>query len=90
LLIADDVGLGKTIEAGLCALELIARGRGDWILIIVPPGLIEQWHDDELLEKFNLEFETIDNTTGLSRAQTNIPAVFSPWDFFLRIITSME
>lgn len=81
LLIADDVGLGKTIEAGLCALELIARGRGDRILIIVPPGLIEQWRD-ELVEKFNLEFEIIDNAAGLSKAQMSIPAGFSPWDFY--------
>jgi len=43
LLIADDVGLGKTIEAGLCILELMARRRADRILVIVPPGLLDQW-----------------------------------------------
>ncbi len=43
LLITDDVGLGKTVEAGICLLELIARGVGKRILLVVPPGLIPQW-----------------------------------------------
>jgi len=42
LLIADDVGLGKTIEAGLAMLELLARGRARRILVVTPPGLLLQ------------------------------------------------
>jgi hypothetical protein len=55
LLIADDVGLGKTIEAGLCLLELLVRGRAERVLVAVPPGLIPQW-EEELLERFGLAF----------------------------------
>ncbi len=89
LLIADDVGLGKTIEAGICLQELIARGRGKRILLIVPPGLIPQWQD-EMLEKFGLEFHAIDNASSLERAQTSLSEGVKPWAFLDRVITSVE
>lgn len=89
LLIADDVGLGKTIEAGLCMLELMARRRADRILIAVPPGLLDQWHD-ELLEKFGLECMLIENAAGLARAQTALPAGFTPWEMLPRVLTSID
>jgi ERCC4-related helicase len=89
LLIADDVGLGKTIEAGLALLELLARGRASRVLVVTPPGLIDQWHD-ELLDKFCLDFVVIDNTSGLSMVQTRLPAGVSPWDALPRVITSLD
>jgi superfamily II DNA or RNA helicase len=89
LLIADDVGLGKTIEAGLCVLELMARRRASRVLIVVPPGLLDQWHD-ELLEKFGLDFALIENAAGLARAQTRLPAGASPWDVLSRVVTSID
>lgn len=89
LLIADDVGLGKTIEAGICLLELMARGRGDRILIIVPPGLIPQWQD-ELHGKFGLEFTAIENAASLDQVQTKLSQGIKPWVFLNRIITSVE
>ena len=90
LLIADDVGLGKTIEAGLCLLELMHRRRADRILIVVPPGLIPQWRE-ELGERFGLEFTVIENATGLARVQTTLPAGLSPWDLpRARIVTSVD
>lgn len=89
LLIADDVGLGKTIEAGICLMELIARGRGERILLIVPPGLIPQWQD-EMLEKFGFKFEAIENAASLERAQTNLSEGIKPWVFLNRVITSVE
>jgi SNF2 family DNA or RNA helicase len=73
LLIADDVGLGKTIEAGICLPELIARGRGKRVLLVVPPGLIPQWQE-EMLTKFGLRFEAIENAAALERAQTRLTA----------------
>src|SRR5436190_2869792 len=59
LLIADDVGLGKTVEAGLVARELLLRRRIDLIVISAPPAMIVQWKD-ELEAKFGLSFEIID------------------------------
>ncbi|MCP9464993.1 MAG: SNF2-related protein [Nitrospira sp.] len=89
LLIADDVGLGKTIEAGICLLELIARGVGKRILLVVPPGLIPQWVD-EMWEKFGLTFQPIENSAALDRAQTAVSEGLQPWAYFDRVITSTE
>lgn len=89
LLIADDVGLGKTIEAGLAMLELLARHRVQRILVVAPPGLLLQWKE-ELFEKFGLEFTLIENAAGLSREQTRLPAGASPWDMLGRVITSID
>ena len=58
LLIADDVGLGKTIEAGLIARELLLRRRIDLIVIAAPPSMTLQWRD-ELENKFGLSFDVI-------------------------------
>ena len=89
LLIADDVGLGKTIEAGLAMLERLARKRASRILIVTPPGLLLQWQD-ELREKFGLEFTLIEDAAGLSRVQSQLPAGTSPWDALPRVLTSLD
>lgn len=59
LLIADDVGLGKTVEAGLVARELLLRRRIDFIVIAAPPAMTIQWKG-ELESKFGLSFDIID------------------------------
>ncbi|HZM84907.1 MAG TPA: DISARM system SNF2-like helicase DrmD [Candidatus Limnocylindrales bacterium] len=59
LLLADDVGLGKTIEAGLVAQELLLRHRGRRVMIVCPAGLTIKWRD-EMAEKFGLDFTVID------------------------------
>ena len=59
LLIADDVGLGKTVEAGLVARELLLRRRIDYIVISAPAAMTVQWKD-ELESKFGLTFDIID------------------------------
>lgn len=56
LFIADDVGLGKTVEAGLVASELLLRKRVDMVMVACPPGMVYQWRD-ELESKFGLKFE---------------------------------
>ena len=60
LLLADDVGLGKTIEAGLVALELLLRHRAKRIMVVCPPGLMVKWRD-EMAEKFGLDFTIVDS-----------------------------
>jgi len=89
LLIADDVGLGKTIEAGLAMLELMARGRVRRVLVVTPPGLMEQWRQ-ELYDKFGLEFRVIGNAADFAAAQESLPAGVNPWDALPRIITSID
>ena len=58
-MIADDVGLGKTVEAGLIARELLLRRRIDFIVVAAPPSMTFQWKD-ELQAKFGLSFQIID------------------------------
>ncbi len=59
LLIADDVGLGKTIEAGLVAQELLLRHRARRILVVCPAPLTRKWRD-EMSQKFGLDFVVLD------------------------------
>lgn len=59
LLIADDVGLGKTVEAGLILREMILRRRLDLAVVSAPAGMVAQWQD-ELEAKFGLAFTVID------------------------------
>jgi superfamily II DNA or RNA helicase len=59
LLIADDVGLGKTVEAGLVLRELLLRRRVDFTVVLAPAAMTTQWRD-ELQTKFGLSFEIID------------------------------
>ena len=59
LFIADDVGLGKTIEAGLIARELLLRRRIDRIVVACPPSMLEQWRD-EMETRFGLRFVVLD------------------------------
>ncbi|MBL8823757.1 MAG: DEAD/DEAH box helicase, partial [Planctomycetia bacterium] len=59
LFIADDVGLGKTIEAGLIARELLIRKKVRDIVVSCPPSMLYQWQD-ELEERFGLRFEIVD------------------------------
>jgi len=58
-LLADEVGLGKTIEAGIITKELLLRGLVQSVLVLTPASLTEQWRE-ELSEKFNEEFTVIE------------------------------
>lgn len=88
LLIADDVGLGKTIEAGLIVNELLARGRIKKILIVAPASLTIQWQA-EMEEKFQLEFKIIDRDYLLNlRREYGLNA--NPFTSFPRLIISID
>jgi superfamily II DNA or RNA helicase len=62
ILIADDVGLGKTTEAAIILAELTRRRRADRVLIVAPQHLCEKWQD-ELFNRFGLAFEIYNRAT---------------------------
>ncbi len=88
LLIADDVGLGKTIEAGLVLLELILRHRARRMLIVCPSSLQLQWRD-QMRDKFGLEFRIVDSEL-LRRLRRERGIHANPWKHFPRLITSID
>ncbi len=79
LLVADEVGLGKTIEAGHVMLELKARRELRNCLIVCPISLQRKWQD-ELIEKFNLRFkiyETMKELVADYRSQTSVMGIIN-------------
>src|SRR5512137_836949 len=88
LLIADDVGLGKTIEAGLVLQELILRHRVRTALVLCPASLQVQWRD-QMRDKFGLEFRIIDSA-ALKDLRRRRGLQVNPWTHFPRLITSMD
>ena len=86
LLIADDVGLGKTVEAGLILSELLLRRRIQRVLILTPASLRLQWRD-EMWDKFSLPFDVVDrDETHALRRRLGMDA--NPWRSHSRIIAS--
>src|SRR5438034_5051443 len=88
LLIADDVGLGKTIEAGLVVQELILRHRVRSALIVCPSALQIQWRD-QMRDKFGLEFRIVDSELMRTLRRERGLHV-NPWTHFPRLITSID
>lgn len=82
-LIADEVGLGKTIETALILRELASRGELDRALMVVPAGLVNNWHR-ELNEVFNLDFEVFGSEGDITDRKTN---AFAKHD---RLIASID
>lgn len=88
LLIADDVGLGKTVETGLVIQELIVRNRARTVLIVCPSGLQTHWRD-QMRDKFGLEFRIVDS--DLMRELRRSRGIHTnPWTHFPRLITSID
>ena len=88
LLIADDVGLGKTIETGLVAQELILRQRVRRILVVCPSALQVQWHD-QMRDKFGLDFRIV-NSDLLRHLRRSRGLHVNPWTHYPRLITSID
>jgi superfamily II DNA or RNA helicase len=88
LLLADDVGVGKTIEAGLIASELISQRGIRRILIICRASIQEQWQD-EMKDKFSLDFKIL-NSPEVFDIQKTLGMDANPWTTQPRIITSMD
>lgn len=88
LLIADDVGVGKTIEAGLIVRELLDRGEVMRFTVLCPPHLCDQWQS-ELRDKFNIAAEVV--TTGTaSRLERGLPAGTSLFDTYPVTVVSLD
>ena len=88
LLISDDVGIGKTIEAGLVVRELIDRGEADRLAVLCPPQLAEQWQS-ELRDKFHIEAELVLPSTA-SRLERGASLGQSLFDIHPYVIVSMD
>jgi hypothetical protein len=86
ILLADDVGLGKTVEAGLVLTELLLRRRIRRVLILTPASLRQQWQD-EMKSKFALSFDLIDRQET-HQLQKRLGLDANPWRVFPRIIAS--
>src|SRR3954453_22300395 len=86
LFIADDTGLGKTIEAGLIARELLLRKKAKTIVVAAPPSVIEQWKA-ELEERFGLVFEILDRAY-LTRMRRERGFGVNPWRTHSRFLIS--
>jgi superfamily II DNA or RNA helicase len=86
LFIADDVGLGKTIEAGLIARELLLRKKARDIVVACPPSVLPQWRD-ELENRFGLGFEVLDKEY-VTRIRRERGYGTNPWATHARFLVS--
>ncbi|MFV8258269.1 DISARM system SNF2-like helicase DrmD [Bdellovibrio bacteriovorus] len=86
LFIADDVGLGKTIEAGLIARELLIRKKAKDIVVFAPPSMLYQWKD-ELENRFGLVFEIMDKKY-ISKIRQERGWAVNPWETHSRFLVS--
>jgi superfamily II DNA or RNA helicase len=88
LLIADDVGLGKTIEAGLVVQELLLRHRARTVLVVCPAGLCVKWQE-EMRDRFGLEFRIV-NTDAVRQLRRDRGVGANAFTSFPRLITSID
>lgn len=88
LLIADDVGIGKTIEAGLIARELMDRGEITRLAVLCPPHLVEQWQG-ELQNRFNLQAVALTSASA-SRVERDLPHGVGLFDQHPVVVVSLD
>lgn len=88
ILLADAVGLGKTMEIGMILSELVRRGRGERILIVTPRHVLEQMQH-ELWTRFALPFVRLDSL-GIQRVRQQLPATRNPFSLYKRAIISID
>lgn len=88
LLIADDVGVGKTIEAGMIARELLDRGEIQRLVVLCPPHLCDQWQE-ELIDRFHIQAEIVRTSTA-GRLERGLPAGRSIFEEYPFTVVSLD
>ncbi|MER7581497.1 DEAD/DEAH box helicase [Kitasatospora sp. NPDC097691] len=88
LLISDDVGIGKTVEAGLIASELLAQGEAKGLAVLCSPALAEQWQA-ELRTKFGIDAELVLSST-VSRLERGLDLGQSLFDRYPNVVVSTD
>ncbi|MBU0491456.1 MAG: DEAD/DEAH box helicase [Chloroflexi bacterium] len=88
MLLADDVGLGKTIEAGLIITELMARQMATRLLVVCPASLREQWR--EALDYFFHIPARIISARHRREMERQLPAGANPWETFRALVVSVD